>query len=125
MPGIMKRRPIAVTVLGWLMMAAGVFGIARGFTGAKTLWPPEQDLIWIVIVDAIGIGCGVFLLRGKNWARWLTLAWVGGHVVIVSFFMRQMILVHAVIFVLIAYLLIFRSDVQGYFRGAETRDGVG
>jgi hypothetical protein len=118
MPGIMKRRPIAVTVLGWLMMAAGVFGIARGFTGAKTLWPPEQDLIWIVIVDAIGIGCGVFLLRGKNWARWLTLAWVGGHVVIVSFFMRQMILVHAVIFALIVALL-FRGDVRAYFGGYD------
>lgn len=111
------KRPIAVTGLGWLMMAAGAFGMARGFLGANTLWPPEQDLIWIVIVDAIGMGCGVFLLRGKNWARWLTLAWIGGHVVIVSFYMRQMIVVHLVIFALIVALL-FRADVRAYFRGA-------
>lgn len=99
------------------MMAAGVFGMVRGFAGAKTLWPPEQDLIWIVIVDAIGIGCGIFMLRGKNWARWLTVVWIGGHVALVSFYMRQAILAHAVIFALIAYLLIFRSDVRVYFRG--------
>ena len=117
----MNQRPIAVTVLGWLMVAAGVFGMARGFAWAKTLWPPEQDLIWIVIVDTIGIGCGVFLLRGKNWARWLTLAWVGGHIVIVSFYMRQMILVHVVIFALVAALL-FRGDVRAYFGGYEASE---
>jgi len=121
----MNKRPIAVTGVSLLMMAAGVFGLARGFAGTKTLWPFPTDLIWIVILDLTGIACGVFMLRGRNWARWLTLAWIAGHVVIASFFMRQAILVHAVIFVLIAYLLIFRSDVQGYFRGAETRDGVG
>lgn len=110
----MKKRPIAVTALGWLMMAAGVFGMARGFANAKALWPPEQDLIWIVIVDGIGIGCGAFLLQGRNWARWLTLAWVGGHAVVIALLNRREILAHAVIFGLIAYLM-FRSDVRTYF----------
>ena len=79
------KRPWAVTVVGLLMMAAGAFGMTRGFLYARKLWPPEQDLIWIVIVDGIGIACGVFLLRGRNWARWLTLVWVGAHAAVISF----------------------------------------
>jgi hypothetical protein len=112
------KRPYAVTVVSWLVMAAGVFGLVRGFAGAKMLWPPEQDLIWIVLLDATWIVCGIFMLRGQNWARWLTLAWIAGHVVIVWFFMRSELLPHAVIFALTGYLM-FRSDVRAYFRGGE------
>jgi hypothetical protein len=99
-------------------MAAGAFGMVRGFVGATRLWPPEQDLIWIVIVDTIGIGCGVFMLRGKNWARWLTLVWVGGHGAVISFYVRQEMLVHLVIFALLVILML-RSDVRAYFRGSD------
>jgi len=109
------RRPIAATVVSWLMVGAGVFGLMRGLVGARTLWPIPTDLIWVVIVDLIGVVAGIFMLRGRNWARWLTLIWVGGHVVIVSIVMPQTILVHALIFGMIAYLM-FRSDVLKYFR---------
>lgn len=112
----MTKRPIAVTVVSWLIMAAGAFGLVRGFANAKMIWPPEQDLIWIVIIDVIGIACGIAMLQGRNWARWLTLAWVGAHVVITSFYMSRTILAHAVIFAMIVYLM-FRADVRVYFRG--------
>ncbi len=113
----MIRRPIAVTVVGWLMMAAGAFGLVRGFMYARTLWPPEHDLIWIVLIDGAGIVCGAFLLRGRNWARWLTLVWIGGHVAVISVLNHRGILVHALIFAMIGYLLVFRGDVREYFRG--------
>jgi hypothetical protein len=108
------ERPLAITLVSWLIIAAGAFGMARGFVNAKALWPPEQDLIWVVVIDTIGIACGVFMLRGQNWARWLALAWVGGHVAIVSFYMRQEILPHIVIFALVVCLM-FRADVRAYF----------
>lgn len=117
----MKKRPIAVTVVSWLMMAAGTLGIVYGFKGATTIWPPEHDLYWIVLVDGLGIALGIFMLRGKNWARWLTVAWIGGHAVAVSYFMRRDTLAHLVIFALIAYLLVFRSDVREYFRPGQTK----
>lgn len=110
-----SQRPIAITVVSWLMIIAGMFGMARGFASARALWPPEQDLIWVVVVDTIGIACGIFMLRRQNWARWLTLAWIGSHVAIVSIYMRKEILPHAIIFALVAYLM-FRTDVRAYFR---------
>lgn len=111
------KRPWAVTGVGLLMMAAGTFGMARGFLYARTIWPPEQDLIWIVIVDAVGIACGVFLLRGRNWARWLMLVWVGTHAAVFSVVNHREILVHVVIFALLVVLM-FRSDVRAYFGGS-------
>lgn len=113
----MRKRPFAVTVVGWLLMAAATFGLVRGFAGARSWWPPERDLLWIVAIDLTGIVCGVFLLKGRNWARWLTLLWVGGHVLIVSLYMPRMVPAHAVIFAMIGYLLAFRGDVRAYFRG--------
>lgn len=109
------QRPIAITVVSCLVIIAGIFGLARGFANATTLWPPEQDLIWVVVVDAIGIAGGIFMLRRQNWARWLTLAWIASHVAIVSVYMRKEILPHAIIFALVAYLM-FRADVRAYFR---------
>lgn len=117
------KRPFAVTVVGVLMMAAGMSGMAVGFVNAKSMWPPEQDLIWIVIVDAIGITCGIFLLRGKNWARWLTVIWIGGHAAALSFYAQKGAVAHLVIFALIGYLLIFRGDVREWF-GAKGRNGT-
>lgn len=108
------QRPIAITAVSWLVIIAGIFGITRGFASARTPWPPEQDLIWVVVVDTIGIACGIFMLRRQNWARWLTLAWIGSHVAVVSFYMRKEILPHAIIFSMVTYLM-FRTDVRAYF----------
>lgn len=113
----MSRRPIAVTVVSWLVIAAGVFGLARGFAGARTLHPFPSDLIWILILDVTWIVCGIFLLRGRNWARWLTLVWMAGHVVIVALYLPKLMAAHVVIFAMIAYLLVFRADVRAYFGG--------
>ena len=112
-----RGRPIAVTVVSWLAIAAGVFGLVRGFAGAKTLWPFPADLIWIVLLDVTWVACGIYLLRGRNWARWLTLAWMAIHVGIVLLYWPQLIVAHVVIFVMIGYMLMLRGDVREYFRG--------
>ncbi len=111
------KRPFAVTVVSWLIIAAGVFGLVRGFVGAKALWPFPMDLTWIVLLDVMWVACGIYLLRGRNWARWLTVVWMAIHVAIVSLYMPRMIVAHVLIFAMIAYLLMLRSDVREYFRG--------
>ena len=112
-----EKPPFALTVVAWLVIAAATIGLVRGFGAAKTLWPIDHDLLTIVIVDAAGILCGAFLLRGKNWARWLTLVWLAAHMVIGFFISAGSGVAHCVIFGMLAYLLIFRPDVRAYFRG--------
>jgi len=106
------KRPWALTVVAWLMIAAGVGGMAMG------VWRGvDWDLVWIALFGITGIACGAFLLMRKNWARWLTLAWLASHIVIGALNSAKEAAAHAVIFALIAYLM-FRSDVREYFRGA-------
>ena len=73
----------------------------------------QYDLVWIALVELVAIVGGIFMLRGDNWARWLALAWIGFHVVI-SFPSVQQVLIHSVIFVLIAYSL-FRREARAFF----------
>ena len=57
------------------------------------------------------IVAGVFLLRGRNWARWLAAAWMAAHVAISAFHSRQELIAHSILLVLIVYLQ-FRRDAR-------------
>src|SRR5215472_7021520 len=67
--------------------------------------------------DRTGGACfGVFLLRGQNWARWVAVAWVALHVIVSVLNTFHGIVVHSLLFILIAWLL-FRPEAARYFRG--------
>jgi hypothetical protein len=52
------------------------------------------------------------MLRGRNWARWLSLAWMASHVAI-SFPNLGQVAFHSLFFVVIAWLLL-RPDAGQY-----------
>jgi hypothetical protein len=111
----MKKRPIAVTIIGWLLVLVGAAGSVYNFRMVGLHHVFHGGNVWIFVVEVIALVCGIFLLRGKNWARWLALAWMGFHVgfsFLVSWSQGTM---HAVILLILAYFL-FRSDAQVYFR---------
>jgi hypothetical protein len=112
---IMKRRPIAVTILGYVLIATGVASLAFHATDFKPTHDLPSELAWISLVRIIAIVSGAFMLRGCNWARWLALAWIAFHVVISFLDSWQKAAVHGLIFVLFAYLLL-RPDASAYFR---------
>ena len=39
----------------------------------------QYDDALVELTELIAIVCGVFLLQGRNWARWLALAWIASH----------------------------------------------
>jgi hypothetical protein len=55
------------------------------------------------------------MLRGRNWARWLLLAWIAYHVALSAFHSLSGVVTHALLFMVIAYFL-FRPQVSEYFR---------
>jgi hypothetical protein len=68
-------------------------------------------------VLAVGIAAlvgGVYLMKGRNWARWLLAVWMAFHVAI-SIGQPRQFAAHIVIFGCIAFLL-FRPRASGYFR---------
>ncbi len=109
----MNKRPVYVTVLSYVLIAAGSIGIAYHLAEFKST-PPSEYLL-VLLVRLVAIVGGVFLLRGKDWARWLAIAWIAFHLVISIFDTKKGILVHAV--VLIAFcVLLFLPAANRYFR---------
>ena len=113
----MKKRPLAVLIIGCLFIATGALGLAYHLTDFKISKPVESELVWISFVRLLAIVSGVFMLLGRNWARWLALAWIAFHVVISFPSMRQVV-VHGLLFVMITYFL-FRPEAKVYFNHRE------
>jgi hypothetical protein len=119
--GIAIKRPHAVTVISWLFIAAGVVGLiyhAREFSAF------QYDVLWVCLVRLLAIVCGVFMLRGSNWARWGLLAWIAYHVILSGFHSLSQLLVHGLLFAVIAWLLL-RPQASAYFRGTRVAPNAG
>lgn len=114
-----KNRPYEVTVMGWLFVAVGVFAFGYHLTQAGTFRPLPLDLLVIFAVELLAVVCGLYILRGHNWARWLAAAWLAAHLVGMIFHSRQALLVHAVLLALVVYAL-FRPESSAYFRWPKT-----
>jgi hypothetical protein len=105
------KRPFGVTFLGWLFIAVGSIGIAYHLKGA----PFDLWTVLIAAVRLIAIIGGVFLLKGRNWARWLLLAWLAFHVFVGALHSLSNSVAHFVLLAAVAYFLL-RSPESKYFR---------
>src|SRR6266571_6427856 len=116
----MNERPRSITVISWLFVAAGAIGLAYHATEFKVDRPFQYDVVWVCLVRLLAILCGVFMLRGSNWARWLLLVWIAYHVILSAFHSLSELVMHILLFAVVAYFL-FRPRASAYFRG--TRNG--
>jgi hypothetical protein len=111
----MEHRPRSVTIIGWLFIAAGTIGFVYHVTELRFQRPFEYGVVWVCFLRLLAILCGVFVLRGKNWARWLLLIWIAYHVVLSAFHSWSGIVTHTLLLVVVAYFL-FRPAAASYFR---------
>jgi len=116
----MNQRPISITLIGGLFIAAGAVGLAYHAAEFRTLRPLEYTLACFVRLLAI-VG-GAFLLRGHNWARWVLLAWLAYHVVLSVLHTPVELIMHGVLLAVIAYFL-FRPKAAAYFKPAHLGHG--
>jgi hypothetical protein len=113
----LKKRPITITILAWLYVAVGALGTASHYANFMTHKPLVNEIVWITALGAAAVVAGAFMLHGRNWARWLALVWMAAHVVISALHLLHGLLIHSVLFALIAYIL-FRRDAREYFSAA-------
>lgn len=119
-----KRRPVPITVIGWLFIVVGAAGLLNDLWPLLTADAAQQlgrlkadglaDLgpAWTLRILAI-VG-GAALLRGRSWARWLMAGWMAVHLGISLFHSRGEVLVHTAIFVPLCYFL-FRPATTAWF----------
>jgi len=110
----MSKRPISITVISWIFIAAGVVGLAYHGNEFIARRPFRYELLWVCLVRLLAILAGVFMLRGRNWARWLLVLWVGYHVGLSFLHTPFELVVHGLLLVVVLYFL-FRAPASAYF----------
>jgi hypothetical protein len=109
------KRPIAVTLLGILFIGAGLMGLGYHLTE----WRTDPWIVPISLVRLLAIVGGAFLLMGRNWARWLILAWMAFHVVVSAFHSISECVAHLVLLLVIGYFLLTPPTAK-YFQPAPS-----
>lgn len=116
----LNQRPLPVTILGCIYIAVGTVGFAYYLTEFRTLHAFPSDGVWIELTELLAVLCGGFMLRGRNWARWLALAWMAFHVVLSFFHAFQEFAIHCLFFAAIAWFLL-RPETARYFHSGRVK----
>jgi len=117
----MTKRPLSVTIIGWLFIVAGTVGLVYHATEFKADGPFQYELVMVCLIRLLAIVCGVFVIRGKNWARWGLLVWIAYHVILSAFHSLSQFVMHGLLFVVVAWFLL-RPKASAYFRAPRDND---
>jgi hypothetical protein len=115
--GQTRKCPTSITILGWLYILVGVLGTAAHYEDFRMHKPIVNEFVGITVLGAAAVVAGIFMLRGRSWARWLALVWIASHVVISAFHPLHELIIHCALLVLFSYLL-FRRAAREYFSAA-------
>ena len=107
----MPQRPRSITIISWLFIVFGAVALLSGVVRGGDLTSH-----WYVHLSRIlQIVAGVFMLYGRNWARWLLVAWIAFHIIISALHSVLFLLMHVAIFSVILFF-VFRPQASAYFR---------
>ena len=118
-----NKRPLSITVLAGVYLAVGTVGFVYHLRPVLAARAVHSDDLMVELSEVLAIVAGVFMLRGRNAARWLALAWMAFHVAISFLDSLEKVAVHAVFFAVIAYVLL-RPEAKAYFHGNPADQGV-
>jgi len=110
----MNKRPLSVTLISCLFIAAGAMGITYHAAELKHI-TTNPEMILVLVVRLLAIVGGLFALRGAFWARWLLVMWIAYHVIISFFHTGTELIMHLVIMV-ITIVALFHPKANTYFR---------
>src|SRR5574341_1348275 len=108
----MKKRPLEVTIVGWLFIVAGASGFVYHIIGPEAF---DLEHILVLVVRLLAIVGGASVLFGQNWARWLLICWIGYHVILSFWHSTSEIAAHIVLLLATTFALL-NSRASVYFR---------
>jgi hypothetical protein len=110
----MRKRPVILTIFCILLILLGAVGFVGHFPAHRP--PYHADDFLPDLLELVLIAAAVFLLRGRNWARWLALAWITFHLAVSFYNSMGKVIAHTVILVIFVAIL-FNPPVNAWFRG--------
>ena len=113
-----RKCPWSVMVVSALLIVAGAAGLIFHLADFKDAHAISYELILVSFVRLMAVVIGIFILTGRNWARWLAMAWITFHVIVSAFHPVGELAVHLVLCCVFAGALYHRAAAQ-YFAGAK------
>ena len=111
----MQQRPRPITIISWFFIIFGSIALISGLLSPHNFTLEQLKGHWMVHLSRLlMIIAGIFMLRGRNWARWLLVVWIAFHIVLSALHSVFLLLIHIVIFTVILYFL-FRRESSSYF----------
>ncbi|HNP24230.1 MAG TPA: hypothetical protein PKM63_03880 [Panacibacter sp.] len=109
----MKGRPLPVVIVAVLFILAGVIGF---FYHLQELLDPTNlnETVWILLLRILAVVCGVLLLFGVSWARWLAIGWLLYHVVVSALNSTSEMIAHIVFLTLVTVLLFLPASAAWF-----------
>lgn len=114
---ISTQRPLSVTFVACAYIAVGAIAFVYQLREFVTRAAFHYDVVWIEMTELLAFVCGIFLLRGQNWARWMALAWMAFHVVLSAFHAASEFLIHLLFCAVIGWVL-FRPAAKRFFENS-------
>jgi len=118
----MNKRPRSVTVISWIFIAFGGIALLTSLLSPvdalRHIADHPFEYAPIYVARILAVLCGVFMLYGFNWARWLLVVWIGYHVILSALHSPLGLLVHSLLLAVVVYFL-FRPQASAYFRGTR------
>jgi hypothetical protein len=116
----MKTCPPTITLISFLFVAIGVISTGVHVWQFDISKPTFLEEAGVYTIGTLAVVAGIYMLRGRNWARWLALGWISFHVLVAAFnqpFGQAIIgvAIHAVFVALLAWFL-FRRESQEWFK---------
>ena len=126
----MRKRPIALTIIGWMLIVMGIFAV---FGTSANLKDPQVieymrqsplPLSFQYAILAVGVMImtfsGLGILKGKNWARLLYVGWgLFSFLMSLAIGTMQASMIPGLIFFLVIAYFLFRQDAHSYFSPPE------
>lgn len=112
---MIQPRPRSIAIISWLFIIFNSIALVSGLLSTENLTLAQLKGHWMVHLSrAVGIVAGIFMLRGRNWARWLLVLWMAFHIALSALHSVLQLLMHVAIFTVILYFL-FRRQSSSYF----------
>ena len=120
------KRPTSITVISWILIVISVLNLVTSTVNinnpmvrelmAKSPLPISVQFAMLYIGLAVTLICGVAMLGGHNWGRWLYVIWsvIGMIVGFATSPMKAMMIPGLLVFLIVAFFL-FQPNATLYF----------
>jgi hypothetical protein len=122
----MRKRPASVTFISWFFLVGSVCALIMGFVASnnpivlaemlKSPIPVPLQFGMMYLGAAVSMTSGIFMLRGKNWARFLYIIWsaIGFLISLVTAPAKLMLIPSLIVYGVIVFFLL-RPKANAFF----------